>query len=374
MILWKKIGILMIVLLLTSTVAIPVAAQPSSDLDTYVLFGLDSFSFKGGNDGAGLRGYVLGGNVGINNDDGDPNDAEVNVGANGRFVMSPNTEITGYQFRLGELATVWDVYRNEELGIGWPPAINPQTLLPVVRGTVYDWTPPIIPSGIDNYMTSDEFAEVLGCERGDFVASSDPNDDRTVVDREDLVDPPVKILTGSLLPAGTYRDLQVQDGNSLHLEAGTYIFRRFTTGRNVNIYTVPGTVIKITGDTDPNSRDFNIGVGSYFGSETATESVACICYVGDGDVQLATGGGSPNVIFWGVIKAPYANVNLGNSNNLYGRFYAKTFSSDFDVNINVRDCTPAPTTPVPEFPPLAVPIALIIGMMGAVAIIRRRME
>ena len=335
--------ILVISILIASTVIVQVSAPqpptPSPDLGTYVIFALNRFSFKGGNEAAGVWGHVLGGNVGVNNDNGDPNDNEVSVGANGRFDMSEGTQLTGYQMRLGIEATVYDVFRNgsdAEAGSGWPPAINPETGELVVRGTVYNFTPPIIP-GVD---TIDDFAAELGCEKGDFTASTNPDDDRTVVDRPSRVDLPVKILTGSFLPPGTYRDLQVQNGGTLHLGAGVYTFRRFNTGRtNLFIYTVPGTIIQITGDTDSNSLDFDLGPGFYFGSEDpAIKSVACICYLGD-NMQFGTGtaGGE----FWGVIKAPYADLNLGHSNEHHGRFYANSIGSDFNVNVDAEDCTPA---------------------------------
>jgi hypothetical protein len=247
--------------------------------------------------------------------------------------MSPGTNITGYQFRLGDLATVYDAFRNESLGVGWPPTINPETGELVVRGNVYNFTPPII-AGLS---TPEQLGELLECNKSDFTASTNEDDDRTVVDSPGDVDPPVKILTGSFLPNGTYRDLRVQDGTTLHLGAGVYTFRRFNTGRNTNIYTVPGTIIQITNDTDPNTLDFNFGVGFFFGSEDPSiESVSCICYLGD-DMNFASGTG--NGEFWGVIKAPYADLSLGKTNTLNGRFYANNINSDFNDNVTAKDCT-----------------------------------
>jgi hypothetical protein len=298
-----------------------VAAQttPSTDLGTYVLFATDELGFKGGNDGAGLTGYVLGGNVGVNNAG-----ASMSVGLNARFVMSSGTQLVGDSIRLGELATVYDVFTNEQLGIGWPPHINPQTSQLVVQGTVSTFTPPIItdPFGPTN----------LNCYDGQFTASEDENDDRFVVSSSPTS--PTEILSGGFLAPGTYRDLRVRDGNTLHLGPGVYTLRRFNTGRNVIIYTVPGTILQVTGDTDPGSTDFNLGVGAYFGSEDpAIESVACICYLGD-DVQFGRNGE-----FWGVIKAPNAQLSLGFGYKHFGRFYAKGINSDFNDNVMAKDCT-----------------------------------
>ena len=114
----KKITILATVMALTAffMVAGPWAetAQAQTinrNLDSYVLFALDELDFKGGNEGTNTRGYVLGGNVGVNQDGnlGD-NQASINVGANGLFVMSDNTQLVGGSIRLGVEASVWDVY------------------------------------------------------------------------------------------------------------------------------------------------------------------------------------------------------------------------------------------------------------------------
>ncbi len=308
----------------TACAADPIVApsgEPNRTLDSYVLFALDELSFKGG-DITGVKGYVLGGDVGVNNPGPPPGaaDANINVGANKRFYMSDGTQLVGDYIRLGSDASVYDVYGNYAVG-----AYDGE-----VRNSNFTFTPPII-SGVSN---SSQLATYLGCEKGDFTASTNPDDDRTVVDRPSRVDPPVKILTGSYLPPGTYRDLQVQDGTTLHLGAGTYTFRRFNTGQNVNVYTVPGTIIQIEGDP-ANDPDFNLGGnGAYFGSEIeGEESVACICLLGE-KVQF-----SDNGEFWGVIKAPYANINLGRGFTHYGRFIGNTISSDFNDNVTAKDCT-----------------------------------
>ena len=67
---YKYIKLCMVLFLLASMSITQAEAQtPPSDLDTYVIFTLDQFSFKGGNDGAGKWGYVLDGNVGVNVED-----------------------------------------------------------------------------------------------------------------------------------------------------------------------------------------------------------------------------------------------------------------------------------------------------------------
>jgi hypothetical protein len=293
------------------------------DLDSYVLFALDELDFKGGNEGTYTRGYVLGGNVGVNQDQniGD-NQASINVGANGLFVMSDNTQLVGGSIRLGEEASVWDVYVEREFGSGWG-AINPKIGGLTIRNAQY----------LISNATDLPIIDPVNLTTDVLCGPFDP------VGTTDITVP--KNGTLNLAP-GAYQDVQVQDGATLHLVAGTYTVRRFNTGQNVNVYTVPGTVIHIWGDGDPNSREFNLGGnGSYFGSEDpGVESVACIC-VSD-TYANSTVGFSDNGEFWGVIYAPNAPINLGRGFTHFGRFVGRTIASDFNVNVTYKVCTADP--------------------------------
>ena len=116
-------------------------AQIERNVQNYVLFALDSLSFKGGNESTHTKGWVLGGNVGVNNPDpnlGD-NTIQMDVGANGLFKMSDNTQLVGGSIRLGPEASVWDAYRAAEAGSGWPPppVVNPDIGGFTVRNAVY---------------------------------------------------------------------------------------------------------------------------------------------------------------------------------------------------------------------------------------------
>ena len=303
-----------------------VAAQAqviNRDLDSYVILAIDEFQFKGGNEGTNTRGRVLGGNVGVNNPDPNIGDtqANMNVGANGLFVMSDDTQLVSGSIRLGVEASVWDVYVDPsgEKGSGWG-ATNPKIGGLTIRNSKFS---------ISN-STDLPIIDPANLTTNALCGPFDP------VGTLDVSVPKNGTLT--LLP-GQYQDVNVQNGGTLHLLAGTYTVRRFTTGQNVNVYTVPGTVIHIWGDNDPNSRDFNLGGnGSYLGSEDPNvESVACICVsdvYANSTVQF-----SDNGIFWGVIKAPNASINLGRNFTHYGRFIGRTIGSDFNDNVTYRDCT-----------------------------------
>lgn len=315
-------------------------AAPSTDLDSYVLFatgaGLSDntapLTYKGGNSAG--RGYVSGGNVGVNRADGNLGNSTpmISVGENGRFIMDPGTQIVGDSIRLGVEAVVYDVYRNAEMGSGW-------TTPGVINGSVSTFTPPIfdpMPSLFDP----------------SFVAG--PTD--------------IDVATGTVynggipLTPGAYRDLSVKDGATLYLEAGTYTFRRFNTGQSFTVYTVPGTIIQITGDSDPNSVDLNFnGNGSFVGSvDPLVESVAQFRFLGTA-VNM-----SDVSTFWCEILAPNADIGLGRANTLYGRFISAQIHSDFNDNIYYRKFTP-----IPE-PSSLVALLGGMGMFGGLVVRRRR--
>lgn len=324
-------GLIWVAFLGVLAVAGRASAAVSTDLDSYVLFatgeGLSDnatpLSFKGGN--VAGTGYVLGGNVGVNRADGNLGNSTqmIAVGLNGRFVMSPETQLVGDSIQLGPEAVVYDVFTNQQAGTGW-------STLGVINGTVSGFTPPIfdpMPQLFDPSFTA-------GSIDIDVASGTVYNG-------------------GTPLTPGNYQDLSVKDGATIYLTAGTYTFRRFNTGQNFTVYTVPGTIVQVTGDTNPNSLDMQFnGNGSFVGSANpAIESVAEFRYLGT-DVQF-----SDSSTFWGVILAPNASISLGRENTLYGRFIGQQINSDFNDNIYYR---------IPE------PATLILLGLGGLVLVRKQ--
>ncbi len=290
-------------------------AAPSSDLSSYVLLARDKINFQGGTDAGYSRGYVLGGNVGVNKAAATTNEISITVGQNGLFVMSPGTHLVGDRIALGTQAQVWDVYVNYQNGSGWN-ATNTKLGGSTVQGTINTFTPPIF----NPWPTT-----------ADICGSFAP------VGTTDINVPKNGTLT---LTPGAYQDVNVMDGGTLYLQAGTYTVRRFTTGQVVNVYTVPGTIIHIWGDGVSTTRDFNLGGnGSYFGGVTPSwDSKACICVDDAFNNSALTDNNntiqfSDNGTFWGVIYAPGSDIGLGHNFTHYARFVAKTISTDVNDNI-----------------------------------------
>jgi hypothetical protein len=299
-----------------------VRAQIDRNLDHYVIFALEELDYKGGN--LAGTGYVLGGHVGVNRPDPNLGDNTIlmSVGANGLFYMSDGTQLVGGSIRLGEEASVWDVYVDPsgKSGSGWG-ATNPKTGGPTVRNSenaIANSTDlPII-------ATSDLTVANL-C--GPFAAVGASN-------------VTVPQNTTQTLAPGAYKVVTVQDGATLNLQAGVYTLERFHTGQNTTVHTVPGTVLHIWGDNDASTNEFNLGGnGSYFGPvDPSTEAIATICvadrfpnntlntknHVGFSDLGE----------FHGVIYAPQAGLNFGRHFDHYGRFVSRTVGSDFNTNVN----------------------------------------
>jgi hypothetical protein len=153
------------------------------------------------------------------------------------------------------------------------------------------------------------------------------------------------------LTPGVYRDIDVHNGATLKLGVGTYTMRRFHTGQHTTIYTMPGTVLHIWGDGDPNNTDFNLGDDGYFGSETATEAIAQVCVSDAFNNNASPPDDNNNKVqfgkigtFYGVIVAPGSDLNLGQAYTFYGRYLAEDIGSDFNDNINCRGCTTQTTS------------------------------
>jgi hypothetical protein len=88
-----------------------------------VLFGFETVSFKGGNDGAGLTGFIRDGNVGANGNHAEllqrgklptleGSDVTVNICANERATMSEGSQVVGNTVRFARPCTFWDLFAN----------------------------------------------------------------------------------------------------------------------------------------------------------------------------------------------------------------------------------------------------------------------
>jgi hypothetical protein len=326
----------------------PAAAGPivlSRDINTYVLFAYDFLSFKGGNDGAGLTGFIYGGNVGVNAIDphpGNDNDVVMNVGANARFIMSDGAQLVADTSRFGTGASVDAFFSN---------CAEPGYNCAGQTGTIR--------AGVDGLTVAQAFTFATSTEA--IIAAADlptlpftPGRPATVNSSDDRS----YSGSGNTLGPGTYGDINVQNGATLTLGAGTYNLAKFTTGQHVTIVVSPDTVLMIDGR-------FSIGDDSTFGSANAVPWVYAGSYgVGANDDSIHFG---QSVDAYGHFFAPFGNMGNGsNGVNLYGTLWGKTFSNDFNTNIYYIP----PTVPDPG----SSLLLLGMGLAGLMAGLRNRRQ
>jgi hypothetical protein len=290
----------------------PVAAvaQPSTDINTYVLFANNSLNFAGG-ERVGT-GNIFGGNVGVNAVAGSSPTAV--VGVNFNFHMSDNTSLVADRLQFGSFASAYDVYYNKTYGSRGGTIRNPPR---------HTFTAPLISS-----------LPALGFTPGRSI--TDTATDYTIASGSPLT-----------LTPGNYRDITVQQNGILNLSAGTYNIRNLLSDGQTQVNVTDGTILLIDGA-------FNLGNLSSFGAGTL--GLAQV-RVGSYNVSGTTINFGQSLEARGLFYGPNGSLKLGGDNNLFGRFWANTITSDKNDNIYFV---------VPE------PSALVLVSLGLIACALRR--
>ena len=269
-------------------------AEPSRDINTYVLFALSEINFKGRNANPS-RGFIRGGNVGVNNPDPhginhDPYAPVLSLGANGAVVMDDGSQVVADTVRLGDETSVWNLFANEV-----QTSFNPAVLRDPPRTP---FTAPIIAP-----------ANLPACP-----PFSPGTQNVTVPKGGPLV-----------LAPGSYGDVRVQDNGILTLGSGIYNFKSFNNGKKVRILTDPGTDVRVAEDMSTND-------GSFVGPADCARFCVRSDNVSHNDATVSFG---RNTEIHGQFYAPNGRINLGHSTDLFGRFWSDTVSSDFNVNVTL---------------------------------------
>jgi hypothetical protein len=279
----------------------PAIGTPSRPVDTdinaYVLFATQTLSLKGAENAN--FGHISGGDIGVNapwtpaaNPAWSANGSEMNVCSNGSLQMDPGSQVVADSLRASNLCGFWDVYANQVVG---SPAMVPQ------NSGSNPFTPPVL--------TMPAFPS-FACNAAQPV---------TVPKHGSIT-----------LPPGVYGDLNVRDNATVQFLDGTYTFCNLNAGQGITLNNTPNDTFRFAGS-------FSVNQGGVIGPNASPVYV-------QGTTANFSVGSTISALFY----APNGQVNLGRASTLFGKFWAQTINSDWNVNINYNPNAPTSTTTTTE--------------------------
>ncbi|MEX0642809.1 MAG: PEP-CTERM sorting domain-containing protein [Pirellulales bacterium] len=308
------------------------AATINRNLDSYVLFALESLSFKGRN-AMPSKGFILGGNVGVNIDSNNgSNGHDLTMGGGGSshaVVMSAGTQVVADRMNLGGAdVTVGDIFAN---------TYSNETLNSIHASGPTAYTAPII-----DPLTS---FDILGFTPNRAITNN----------AADLV---VNNGLTHNLALGDYRDIQVKDDATINFGPGTYNIRNLVGGKDITIGLTDATIILVDGEFTVNN-DALIGAGT--GGMAQIKAGSLGVGANDNTIKFSQESEARGQFF-----APNGILSLGNNTDLFGRFIANVIGSDFNVNVTY---IPGTGGGIPEPGTL---LLAVFGFAAALSAARRR--
>lgn len=123
------------------------------------------------------------------------------------------------------------------------------------------------------------------------------------------------------LNPGKYGVITIRDGGKLNLRAGIYNIKALRAEDNVTINTNDSTKIRI-------AQSMRFGTDCYVGPS----NIALFLVRSDGVCGSSVDFGY-RTEFHGQVLAPLGTIDLGKKTDLFGRFWGKYITSDYDVNV-----------------------------------------
>lgn len=286
------------------------ALDPPRTIDRYVLFAYDELILKGAVAGSD-RGYVHGGDIGVNfADRGENGSPSLTFASLGPVIMDAGSNAVAASVRAPNPEGVFfNLFAN---------AVNATFDATITGAGPLPFTPPIIaPANLP----------VLPFTPG-----------------RALTDGAADVLVGGTgfpsphtLAAGAYRDVRVNDGKTLDLGDGVYDMRSLSLGTNVTVNVTDRTVIQI-------DRDWSINDGLRFGVGTNAGARVYVGALGF-DAHRSTVCNFAHVAEIHMqFFAPTGWLDLGGTNDLYGRYWAQRITGDPGNDLFLRL---PPTDPPP---------------------------
>jgi sortase (surface protein transpeptidase) len=274
--------------------------EPPRDITTYALFAYDSIQFQG-SDAATDRGFISGGNVGVNNPTQNDHDISLNLGNGNHIVTMTGGIAVGDSMHLAEKNTIEKVFANsikgnKEVRDAFTPIA---TTFPIITENNLPQIPTFIVSSTEEIRIKENESRVLTPK--------------------------------------SYGEVEIHDDGTLMLSSGTYIFQSLRLGKRAHIGTQPNTRVLIAGTMRMNN-------GSLVEGSDQAEFIIRSDNTGNHDPSVSFG---KKTVFHGQVFAPNGTIDLGHGTNLFGRFVGKEMNSDFNVNVTYAP----PATPPPPPPP-----------------------
>jgi hypothetical protein len=312
------------------------------DLSHYVLFALEGGELKadqGDNDA-----IVRGGHIGINKGGFLPSGApRLRLCESDKTTtMDERSQVVAATASLGSRCLLWDVFTESGLPAGGNPTVHTFTQL--------------APGSFTKAWPGSPYRQLFADNNNDGTQANDElppipakrsycDTDANFSQQANLAPPynqPFPANQMTIMPPGRvgWGAVNFQGANAYRGTDGytevwladntTYFFCNVKLAREkVWVHTGPNTTVII-------DKNFDLGNGNRWGDPSSQDAKFVV--LGD-TVNFAK-----NTDFYGSVWAPNAQLRLGNNNNLFGRFWGKTFQSDFNIRINEGDGTQPTTT------------------------------
>ncbi len=283
--------------------------QPSRNIGRYVLFAYDEMILKGAV-GAVDRGYIHGGDIGVNFPDrGQDGSPSLSYATAGRLVMDVGSNAVADSVRASNREGIFFNLFANSVNASFNPTILGAGPLP--------FTPPII---------AEEDLPTLPFTPG-----------RALTDNAaDVMVGGAGFPSPHALAPGAYRDVRVNDGQTLNLGDGLYDMRSFSVGTNVTVNLTDDTVLQIDRGCSINDG-LQLGVG--------TQSGARVFFGGFG--FNPTGTPICNFAHFAELHvqffAPTGWLDMGGFNKLFGRYWAQRITGDNNNDVTMEG--PPPVEP-----------------------------
>ncbi len=292
----------------TSRAASPL--QPPRDIRSYVLFAYDEMILKGAV-GAIDRGYIRGGDIGVNYPDrGQDGSPSLSYATLGPVIMDAGSNAVADSVRASNAQGVFFNLFANAVNASFDPTILGAGPVPFTTPIIAAADLPVLPFTPGRALTDDAGDVQVG-----GTGFPSPH---------------------SLAP-GAYRDVRVNDRCTLNLGDGVYDFRSFSVGTNVTVNVTDRTVIQI-------DRDWHVNDGLQFGVGTRAGARVYLGALG----FPATGLPAVNFAHRSELHmqffSPAGWMDMGGINQLHGRYWAQRITGDASNDVTLQE-------PPPDDPP-----------------------